>query len=255
MEARIATRGQFRPTPPRATEWPQSFPHADRGSQQSPAAAGSSDPFQGSDLLLREMQHRVGNSLQIIASILALHARQTQSQEARLHLEDAHRRILAVATVQRFLYLSQNVEQVELAPYLSHLCDGLSASVTSESRVAIAVQGDADRVSPMVARNIGLIVTELVINALKHGFSTDAAKGRIVVSYRVEGGGWRLSISDNGVGTSQGEPDPAHIGLGMAIVAALVKQLDGSLHVAADSCGRSVTVSCAAERAKAAPEA
>jgi two-component sensor histidine kinase len=242
MEARIAKREQFRPTP-RTIERPQLPKQIDQGPLRPAAAPNRTELIQENDVLLREMQHRVGNSLQIIASILVLHARQAQSDEARLHLENAHRRILAVATVQRFLYSAQAVERVELKTYLRHLCESLSASVVGESRVAIEVQADDDRVSPVAARNIGLIVTELVINALKHGFTADAAKGLIVVSYRVAGDGWRLSISDNGVGTPQGDQRPAHIGLGMAIVSALVTQLDAQLHVAADSRGRSVTVS------------
>jgi chemotaxis protein methyltransferase CheR len=143
---------------------------------------------------------------------------------------------------------------MDLAPYLRHLCDRLSASVVGESRVAIDVQADADTVSPVVARNIGLIVSELVINALKHGF-TDAAKGRIVVAYRVEGDGWRLSISDNGVGTPQGDQDPVHTGWGMSIVSALVKQLDGCLQVSAGPRGRSVTVCHGADAEKRARRA
>ena len=77
--------------------------------------------------------------------------------------------------------------------------------------------------------NVGLIVTELVINALKHAFMADAATGRIMVTYRVEGHGWRLTVSDNGVGKPNGDQSPSATGFGTGIVAALVRQLDGRL--------------------------
>jgi two-component sensor histidine kinase len=79
--------------------------------------------LQHKETLLREVHHRVGNSLQIIASILALDARKVHSEEARLHLENAHRRILAVATVQQQLQTSSELEDFELAAYLRQLCD------------------------------------------------------------------------------------------------------------------------------------
>jgi two-component sensor histidine kinase/uncharacterized protein YjbJ (UPF0337 family) len=186
--------------------------------------------LQHKETLLREMQHRVGNSLQIIASILALDARKVRSVEARLHLENAHRRILAVAAVQQQLQTSRESGDVELAAYLRQLCDNLTASVVGDTtRIAIDVQADAVTVSSTVAMNLGLIVTELVINAIKHAFVADMAVGRIVVTDRVEGYGWTLTVSDNGVGKRNGDQHPAPAGLGTSIVAALVRQLDARL--------------------------
>jgi chemotaxis protein methyltransferase CheR len=104
--------------------------------------------LQHKETLLREMQHRVGNSLQIIASILALDARKVRSVEARLHLENAHRRILAVATVQQQLQTSRESGDFELAAYLRQLCDNLTASVVGDTtRIEIDVQADAGTVS------------------------------------------------------------------------------------------------------------
>ncbi|MCT8974671.1 sensor histidine kinase [Microbaculum marinisediminis] len=186
--------------------------------------------LQRKETLLREVHHRVGNSLQIIASILARDARKVHSEETRLHLENAHRRILAVATVQQQLQTSREGGRSELAPYLRQLCENLTASVVGNAkRIAIDVQADADTVSSAVATNMGLIVTELVINALKHAFMADAGTGRITVTYQVDGHAWRLTVSDNGVGKPNIDQFPAEISLGTGIVAALVRQLDARI--------------------------
>ncbi len=74
------------------------------------------------DVLFREMEHRVANSLQIIASILMLKARTVTSKETRLHLQEAHQRVMAVAAVQEHLHASESYDQIEIGPYLSRLC-------------------------------------------------------------------------------------------------------------------------------------
>ncbi len=153
------------------------------------------------ETLLREVHHRIGNSLQLIASILALDARKVHSQEARRHLEDAHRRILAVATVQRQLRVPGESERFDLSPYLVTLCQNLTASlVDPATELTIEVHSDSAIVSARTATDLGLIVTELVINALKHAFGSDGRKGRIHVSYRVDGRRWRLTVADDGRG-------------------------------------------------------
>jgi two-component sensor histidine kinase len=187
----------------------------------------------------------VGNSLQIIASILALDACKVHSEEARLHLENAHRRILAVATVQQQLQAVHEGGEFELTAFLRQLCENLTASIVGDStRIAIDVRAHAGTVSSAVAMNMGLIVTELVINALKHAFVADAATGKIMVTYRVEGRGWRLTVSDNGVGKAIGDQSSAAIGLGTGIVAVLVRQLDARLETSSGpkSFGTSISI-------------
>lgn len=186
--------------------------------------------LQHKEILLQEVHHRIGNSLQIIASILALDARKVHSEEARLHLENAHRRILAVATVQQQLQIPrEGGGDFELAAYLLQLVEHLTASIVGDARrIAIDVQADAGTVSSEVAGNMGLIVTELVINALKHAFMADDV-GRIMVTYRVKDTGWRLTVSDSGVGKPIGDQSPTATGLGTGIVAVLVRQLDARI--------------------------
>jgi len=201
--------------------------------------------LQHKETLLREVHHRIGNSLQIIAGILALDASKVHSKAARLHLENTHRRIQAVATVQQQLQIPGAGGDFELAPYLRQLCENLTASVIGDAtRIAIDVQADAGKVSSAAATNMGLIVTELVINALKHAFMAEAGAGMITVTYRVKGHGWRLTVSDNGVGKLNGD-HPCASGLGTGIVAALVKHLNGRIETAIGPNGFGTAISIA----------
>jgi two-component sensor histidine kinase len=184
------------------------------------------------ETLLQEMQHRVANSLQIIASILLLKARTVESDETRLHLQDAHRRVLSVAAVQDHLQASRHGERIEMAPYLTQLCDTLASSMIADNRsIKFKVQVEKGEASSTEAVSIGLIVTELAINALKHAFVDETAVGSVVVSYDVDGTNWRLTVCDNGIGKAQGQRDQNAAGLGTSIVEALAKQLDGRVEL------------------------
>jgi two-component sensor histidine kinase len=180
-------------------------------------------------ILLQEVQHRVANSLQIIASVLLQTARKVQSEETRGHLEDAHNRVMSIATVQKQL-ASSTQGDVEMRPYFTQLCQSLGASmIRDHSRQSIAVTGDGSAVTADVSVSFGLIVTELVINALKHAFPGGRA-GTITVDYRSQGEGWRLSVSDDGVGMSKA-PSAAKAGLGTSIVEALARQLHATVKI------------------------
>ena len=184
------------------------------------------------ETLLQEMQHRVANSLQIIASILLLKARTVLSDETRLHLQDAHRRVMSVAAVQQQLQASRHGEHFPIAPYLLRLCDTLAASMIGEDRpIKVEVRAGPGDVSSNEAVSIGLIVTELMINALKHAFADASAAGSIVVSYDVAESAWRLMVCDNGAGKPDGAIAPSPPGLGTSIVEALSRQLEGHVTV------------------------
>jgi two-component sensor histidine kinase len=197
--------------------------------------------LQAQEVLLLEVQHRVANSLQIIASLLLLKARRGQSQETRVHLRDAHHRVLSVATVQRQLLTSGLDDEIELGPYLSVLCEGLANSMIADSRVRVTSSSTGGMFKSENAVSCGLIVTELVINALKHAFP-NGRKGRIDVAFSGDGSDWRLSVSDNGVGRQSNPVQPTHVGLGTSIVEALARQLRATVEIAACSPGTATVI-------------
>ena len=191
-------------------------------------------------ILLQEIQHRVANSLQIIASVLLQSARRIPSEETRSHLYDAHSRVMSVAAVQQQLAASR-LGEVELRPYFTDLCQSIGASmIRDHKQLSLKVSADDSVTSADVSVSLGLIVTELVINALKHAFP-GRRNGKIVVDYRSRGPDWTLSVGDNGVGMPA-DPASAKPGLGTSIVEALAKQLDARVRVSGANPGTAVSI-------------
>ena len=191
-------------------------------------------------ILLQELQHRVANSLQIIASVLLQNARTVQSEETRSHLKDAHQRVMSVAAVQQQLAAS-TLGKVELRPYFDKLCSSIGASmIRDHNLLSLEVSADESTSSADVSVSLGLIVTELVINALKHAFPGHRC-GKIVVGYRSQGPDWTLSVSDNGVGMPM-DSASAKPGLGTSIVDALANQLQARVQRSSVKPGYSVSI-------------
>jgi two-component sensor histidine kinase len=189
----------------------------------------SQELLRENEVLIQEVRHRVANSLQIIASVLMQNARRSQSPETRGHLQDAHRRVMSVADLQQQLAAS-TLGTVHLGAYLAKLCDSISASMIADpEELVLEVVGEDAVVDAGVSVSLGLVVTELVINALKHGFP-DGRAGRISVDYRTAGPGWTLSVSDTGVGMAAAG-GAAAAGLGTSIIQALAKQLAARVEV------------------------
>ena len=198
-------------------------------------------------LLNRELQHRVANSLQIIASVLMQSALRVGSDEARTHLHQAHNRVLSIAEVQRQL-ATTGEDAIALLPYVTQLCASIAASMIPDpTRLSIAVDVDDSRIASDISVSLGLIVTELVINALKHAFPDDR-RGIIRVTYTAierpadapGEGGWQLEVRDDGIGMP-----PAHAaraGLGTSIVEALVRQRQARLAITDAHPGTTITV-------------
>ncbi len=110
---------------------------------------------------------------------------------------------MSVATVQQQLHASGLNESIEIGPYLTKLCDSLAKSMIGDRRpLSLSVQATSGAATSGEAVSLGLIVTELVINALKHAFPSGDT-GDILVKYDAQGSNGRLSISDNGTGSTE----------------------------------------------------
>ncbi|MFW6028426.1 MAG: sensor histidine kinase [bacterium] len=195
------------------------------------------------DVLLREMQHRVGNSLQIIASILLIKARTVRNEETRLHLQDAHKRVMSIAAMQKQLQAGKHGELIEIGPYLTKLCDTLAGSMIGERRpITLEVHAQAGTATSEEAVSMGLVVTELVLNALKHVFPDDSREGRVLVAYDVAGSNWQLTVSDDGIGRPDDDAPKTVPGLGTNLIEALAKQLDARVERSMDATGMIVSL-------------
>ena len=182
------------------------------------------------EALLKEVHHRVKNNMQVITSLLRLESNRIDHPTTKGVLKDMQNRILAMASLHEALYRSNSFAQVDLASYLKELTTQLQRSlVASPGQIAfhldlLPVGLDLDQAVPC-----GLIVNELVSNALKHGFP-DGRRGTVRVEAAwVSEGLLRLRICDDGIGLS---PDFAELrvkSLGLQLVADLARQLGGSL--------------------------
>jgi chemotaxis protein methyltransferase CheR len=193
------------------------------------------------DLLLKEMRHRVANSLQLIASILLLKAEMATSAESRANLEDAHERIMSIATAQQQLDPVAHGETIAVGTYLTALCKSLARTMIGGRKpITVEVRASAGMVSSDIAVSFGLLTTELVINALKHAF-TDGRAGVVIVTYDSQQQDWLLSVSDNGVGMNT-DKETERTGLGTSIIGALANQLQAIIRKETSAEGTTVSV-------------
>jgi two-component sensor histidine kinase len=196
---------------------------------------------QEKQLLLQELQHRVANSLQIIASVLMQSARRVQSEETRTHLHNAHHRVMSIATLQKQLAIA-NSDDVALDKYFKDLCASLGASmIENADRISLKSTADETVTKANVSVSLGLIVTELVINALKHAYPGRNQVGHIRVDYVADSNGWKLTVGDDGVGMPAGK-DQLKPGLGTGLVEALSRQLEAVVEVTGNAPGTKVSI-------------
>ncbi len=179
-------------------------------------------------VLLREVRHRVANSLQIVSAVLLQNAGRTKSAETQSSLTAAHNRVMSVAALERQLSTSEDGNQsVDLRAYFESLCKSMADSMIGDTKTVSLVVTGGGSVPSRVSVSLGLIVTELVINALKYAFPNGRA-GQIEIGYQAHGPNWSLTVKDDGVGMPT---DPALIrtGLGTSIVQALARQLQATV--------------------------
>jgi two-component sensor histidine kinase len=174
-------------------------------------------------VLTREVDHRVKNSLQMVASLLRIQAGMAGSDEVADALDYAQERIAAVSRLHEALHASADIERIELDAFLdriaAHLRDALPPGVALDLALAPHIT-DA-----RVASSCGMVVNELVGNAVKHAFP-EGADGRIRVVGEETPAGYLLSVEDDGVGFA---PDTAGQGLGLTLVRAAAHRLQTDL--------------------------
>jgi two-component sensor histidine kinase len=177
-------------------------------------------------LLMREVNHRVGNSLQIIAALLHLQSSASANEDVKSALAGANRRVMAVAQVHRRLYTSDDVQSVALDQYLKALVDDLRSSSEHGDGNSLTLEAEPVELDPDKAVAVGVVVTELVLNATKHAYPD--GKGPIRVRLRSAAEGRvLLSVEDDGIGRSHGtEAGPRSQGLGRMIVKAMATKLN-----------------------------
>ncbi|WP_159999754.1 histidine kinase dimerization/phosphoacceptor domain -containing protein [Roseomonas sp. 18066] len=177
------------------------------------------------DFLMKEVNHRVQNSLQLVSSYLGLQARDSGDERLADYVAEAQRRLAAVSLVHRRLYRDEHVETVDLGRYLEELCADLVASLGAEWQRQMRLDLAPMLISADRAISLGLVVTELLINASKHAYG--GAAGPLSLSLEQHGGMARLVVADRGTGAfRQGK------GFGSMMMRAMVEKLEGSIDYA-----------------------
>ncbi|MCX7363493.1 MAG: PAS domain-containing protein [Alphaproteobacteria bacterium] len=180
-------------------------------------------------LLLRELNHRVTNHLQMITAMLALQAAGQAEASVRADFEKAIQRIHTLAGLHTRLYRDQTFDAIDMHAYLADICDGLRGAVLPDSHIELECAATPIRLSTDQAVLIGLIVSELATNAVKYAFPPGRA-GKIVVQLDPDGDHAVLSVADDGVGvpTATGK---AGSGIGLGMVKGLAQQIGGTLSI------------------------
>jgi two-component sensor histidine kinase len=181
------------------------------------------------ETLMRESDHRLMNSLQLVQSILSLQSRSALSAEAKAQLDMASNRVLAIATVHKQLHLTSSTEEIEIDSFLRRLCDSLKQTAPAQIG-AINVTAETTKFRSDVASGLGLLVAELVTNSFKYAYAI-GQRGDVAVDFKQADSGWRLEVSDEGRGLPEGFDIEQSKGFGMQVVKAFVRRLNAKLTV------------------------
>lgn len=193
-------------------------------------------PVPMQDALSCEPLHRMANSVQIIASLLRYSLRESCSDEARREINGAYLRIMAVAALERALFDPKG--QVGIADHLNGLLRRFVEAFLPETRrISVGIRCGPVMLDAATATDLGLVLTELLINAVKHAIPDDRG-GRISIAFQTTPQGWRLSVCDDGIGRAV---RPA-AGLGSSIMQALATRLQAELTVRDVSSGTRIVL-------------
>jgi two-component sensor histidine kinase len=180
-------------------------------------------------VLRSEMNHRVKNSLMIVASMLTLQSKDVEDATATTHIEEAAHRVAAVASAHDRLFQGSDVERLDLGKYIEGVCKDLDASVP---RCLIHMDSEADiELSTDRAISVALIVNELITNAAKYAYP-GRSDGNIHISIKAAAGNmFSVSVRDEGAGLPPGFDLAKPKGLGMRIITSFAHQLGGTLDI------------------------
>lgn len=189
------------------------------------------------DVMLREIHHRVKNNMQIISSLLRLQAHTVRDKKAREKFTESQNRIRSMSLIHDNLYRSENFSLIDYGLYIRTLTSHLMSTQNIKGdRITLKVDADTIRLDINRAVPLGLIINELVTNALKHAFQ-GREKGRIAVSLSAQDNGELvLKVSDDGVGLPEGFDSHENGSLGLQLVKDLSAQLRGALRINPERC-------------------
>ena len=187
--------------------------------------------------LVREANHRVANSLQIVSSFIQFQANAVSAAEARTALKDTHQRVQAISRLHRRLYTTEDIKTIELREYLRTVLSDLEAAWSTEAAPRpIHFNAEPIRLRTDHAISVGVVVNELVSNACKYAYAENQP-GEIRVTLHRNESGFGVAIEDDGVGFTDGVM-PRGTGIGTKLVDAMARSLSATIAYATDDGAR-----------------
>jgi two-component sensor histidine kinase len=190
------------------------------------------------DLLMKEVDHRVQNSLQLVNAMLLLQAQEAGDEQVKAQFDQACQRIMAIAMVHRRLWRSDHIQSVDFRPYIEELRDGLVETWGPEWQHHVKVHGRHVLIPTDTAVVLALVITELLTNAVKYAYG--GRPGPIDVSLAQSSSGLRIIVEDQGAGIAA---EPSKSGLGSELIRGLIEQLEGEIKVGTSTRGTSIVLS------------
>lgn len=181
------------------------------------------------EVLLQEIHHRIKNNLQVISSFLGIQKRKLKQQKAIAALEQSQARIQTISVLHEQLYNQKGLENVDVQPYFEKLITHIQHHISGSLKVAFTLTVQPCILYFEVCLSLGIIVNELITNALKYAFENDA-KNEISVAFGKENTHYFLEVTDNGKGMLQ-TPSTTGTGMGYQIIRAIVEKLNGTLEI------------------------
>ncbi len=193
------------------------------------------DSLREKEVLLKEVHHRVKNNLQVISSITKLQTERAETDPKVLEvLRHSRDRIRSMALIHDSLYQNKQFSHIDLADYIDGLARNLMLSYSTSERIELELDLDPVHLNIDQAMPCGLVLNEIISNALKHGFP-DGRRGTVRIGLHTQGDLVRISVRDDGVGLPLGFDEQRHGHLGMELIRLLADQLDGTVQRASDS--------------------
>ena len=192
-------------------------------------------------ILLHEVNHRVGNSLQLVGAFLHMQA-SSSGPDTRQALDEANRRVIAIAQLHKRLYATEDVQSIALHHYLDTLVEDIRLSTDGDGiGELLSIAADEVAIDPDNAVTIGIIVTELVINAMKYAYPGSRGPIRVALQSVTPAGMLRLAVEDDGVGMRHRVGSPT--GIGRTIISAMASKLGSTVDYAETDTGTRASMS------------
>ncbi|MEY3437561.1 MAG: hypothetical protein RL265_146 [Bacteroidota bacterium] len=186
------------------------------------------------ETLLAELNHRVKNNMAIIVSLLNMQKNRTDNLETQGALQDVHDRVMSMALVHQKMYQNKSISMVEFAPYITELIAEIRNSIDLKKNITFKTEIEPIQLDLSTTIPLGLILNELITNAIKHAFPSKENPEIFIALKKVDQTHFEVLVADNGIGSS-----PSHLpksnGLGLSLIESLTEQINGKCEFKTDN--------------------